>query len=140
MWVRNDICTKEITDAQLREMKNLGIRAFYIPAEPKNFRPDSMPTNLTPDYLSEEYFELCEYAVEKGKEYGMLCWIYDEGGWPSGSACGRMLKAHPEYARQTLEIYDRFFRAGDVHFEAETEYAKDFISGGLYGSVVLYTE
>ena len=54
-------------------MKNLGIRAFYIPAEPKIFRPDSMPTNLTPDYLSEEYFELCEYAVEKGKEYGMLC-------------------------------------------------------------------
>ncbi len=26
------------------------------------------------------------------------------------------------------------------YFEAELSYAKDFVSGGLYGSVVLYTE
>ncbi len=128
VWVWNDICTKEIIDAQLQEMKNLGIQAFYILAEPKDFRPDSMPTNLTPDYLSEEYFELCEYAVEKGKEYGMLCWIYDEGGWPSGSACGRVLKAHPEYARQTLEIYDRFFRAGDVYKKTKHDVLAAFLN------------
>ena len=89
VWVWNDICTREIIDVQLAEMQNLGIRAFYILPEPKNFRPASMPTNLTPDYLTSEYFELCVYAVEKGKLLGMNCWIYDEGGWPSGSACGK---------------------------------------------------
>ncbi len=115
VWVWNDICTRDIIDAQLKEMKELGIRAFYILPEPKNFRPDTMPTNLTPDYLSVEYFELCAYATEKAKSLGMRCWIYDEGGWPSGSACGNVLKAHPEFARQTLEIYEHFFSAGEVY-------------------------
>lgn len=115
IWVWNDICTREIIDAQLEEMNNLGIKAFYILPEPKNFRPDSMPTNLTPEYLSDEYFELCAYAIEKGKELGMICWIYDEGGWPSGGACGKVLKDHPEYARQILEFSECSFARGTVY-------------------------
>ena len=66
VWVWNDTCTKEIIDAQLNEMQHLGIRAFYILPEPKDFRPDSMPTNLTPDYLTDEFFELSEYAHSLG--------------------------------------------------------------------------
>lgn len=115
VWVWNDICTREIIDEQLAEMCDLGIRAFYILPEPKNFRPDSMPTNLAPDYLSAEYFALCAYAVRKGKECGMHCWIYDEGGWPSGGACGKVLQAHPEYARQVLKVYEKPFSAGAVY-------------------------
>ncbi len=98
VWVWNDICTTKIIDEQLAEMQNLGIRAFYILPEPKNFRPDSMPTNLTPDYLSDEFFNLCKYAIKQAKSLGMNCWIYDEGGWPSGSACGKVTEAHPEYS------------------------------------------
>ncbi len=77
IWVRNDICTIEIIDSQLAEMMRLGIRAFYILLEPKEFRPDSMPTNLELAYHTPQYFELCAYAVEKGKALGMQCWIYD---------------------------------------------------------------
>lgn len=97
IWVWNDICTREIIDEQLAEMQMIGIRAFYILPEPKEFRPDSMPTNLSPEYLSEEFFRLCAYAIDKGSSLGMNCWIYDEGGWPSGSACGKVVKDHPEY-------------------------------------------
>ena len=98
IWVWNDICTREVIDEQLAEMQRLGMRAFYILPEPKEFRPDSMPTNLSPEYLSDEYFELCAYAIDKGASLGMNCWIYDEGGWPSGSACGKVVKDHPEYS------------------------------------------
>lgn len=98
IWVWNDICNREIIDEQLEEMQKLGIRAFYILPEPKEFRPDSMPTNLSPEYLTEEYFDLCAYAIDKGTALGMNCWIYDEGGWPSGSACGKVVKDHPEFA------------------------------------------
>ena len=129
VWVWNDICTREIIDAELLEMKNLGIRAFYILPEPTEFRPDSMPTNLTPDYLSSEYFELYAYAIEKGKSIGMQCWIYDEGGWPSGGACGKVLKDHPEYARQTLEFYERSFSAGDVYKKTTPDVMATFING-----------
>ena len=98
IWVWNDVCTREIIDNQLDEMLRLGIRAFYILPEPEEFRPGSMPTRLSPEYLSEEYFELCAYAIDKAVTLGMVCWIYDEGGWPSGSACGRVVRDHPEYS------------------------------------------
>ncbi len=129
VWVWNDICTEEIIDTQLEEMQKLGIRAFYILPEPKNFRPDSMPTNLTPDYLSEEYFGLCAYAIRKGKELGMQCWIYDEGGWPSGSACGKVIEDHPEYARQVLKVYEKSFLAGDVYKKTTPDILATFING-----------
>lgn len=128
IWVWNDICTREIIDVQLAEMKNLGIRAFYILPEPKGFRPDSMPTNLEPDYLTPEYFELCAYAVEQGKSFGMNCWIYDEGGWPSGGACGEVMKAHHEYARQTLAFFERSFSAGEVYKKSTSDVLATFIN------------
>ncbi|MBR5442088.1 MAG: hypothetical protein IKV44_03965, partial [Clostridia bacterium] len=128
IWVWNDICTRETIDTQLSEMQRLGIRAFYILPEPKHFRPDSMPTSLEPDYLSQEYFELCAYAVEQGKSLGMVCWIYDEGGWPSGSACGKVMQDHPEYGRETLELYERSFTKGEVYKKSNSDILVAFLN------------
>lgn len=128
VWVWNDVCTHEIIDKQLAEMLNLGIRAFYILPEPKNFRPDSMPTNLTPDYLSDEFFELSAYTVQKANELGMICWIYDEGGWPSGGACGKVLKDHPEYAREVLKTKELTFSTGDVYKKSTPDVLAAFIN------------
>ena len=128
VWVWNDVCNKEIINNLLAEMQNLGIRAFYILPEPKGFRPDSMPTNLEPDYLTDEFFELCSYAIEKGKTLGMNCWIYDEGGWPSGSACGKVLKEHPEYSRQTLEYYEKNVSAGDIYKKTRSDVLATFLN------------
>ena len=116
VWVWNDVCSKEIIDSQLNEMQNLGIRAFYILPEPKDFRPGSMPTNLTPDYLTDEFFELCEYAIKQGNALGMNCWIYDEGGWPSGSACGKVTKAHPEYSVENSRYPDLLNKKATEYF------------------------
>ncbi len=116
IWVWNDICSKEVIDTQLNEMQNLGIRAFYILPEPKDFRPGSMPTNLTPDYLTEEFFELCAYAIKQGKALGMNCWIYDEGGWPSGSACGKVTEAHPEYSVENSRYPDLLNKKATEYF------------------------
>ena len=127
VWVWNDICTREIIDAQLAEMQRLGIRSFYILPEPKEFRPDSMPTNLAPEYLSQEYMGLCGYVAKKAESLGMQCWIYDEGGWPSGGACGKVLKAHPEYARQVLKFKERTFTAGDVYKKSSPDVWAAFI-------------
>lgn len=116
VWVWNDVCTEEIIDAQIEEMQNLGIRAFYILPEPKDFRPDSMPTNLTPNYLTEEFFELCAYAIKKGKALNMNCWIYDEGGWPSGSACGKVTKVHPEFSVENSSYPDLLNKKATEYF------------------------
>ena len=116
VWVWNDVCTKEIIDNQLNEMQNLGIRAFYILPEPKDFRPGSMPTNLTPDYLTDEFFELCDYAIKQAKARGMNCWIYDEGGWPSGSACGKVTKSHPEFSVENSRHPDLLNKKATEYF------------------------
>ena len=133
IWVWNDICTREIIDTQLAEMQNLGIRAFYILPEPKEFRPNSMPTKLEPEYLSDEYFGLCAYAVEQGKKLGMNCWIYDEGGWPSGSACGKVMKDHPKFGRETLEYSERSFLKGEVYKKSGSDILAAFINDEFIG-------
>lgn len=120
-WVWNTVSTREVIDAQLAEMQRLGIRAFYIIPEPKEFRPHNMATDMAPDYLSPEFFEICAYALEKGNALGMNCWIYDEGGWPSGGACGQVLKAHPEYARQVLQVQPQRFPAGSRYQKTQTD-------------------
>jgi len=39
---------------------------------------------LLTEYLSDEWFHLFDYTVQKGKELGMKVWIYDENSYPSG--------------------------------------------------------
>ena len=129
-WVWNSVCTHEIIDEELSEMQRLGIQAFYIIPEPKNFRPSSMPTNLTPDYLTEAYFETVAYALESGRARGMYCWLYDEGGWPSGGACGRVLAAHPECARTLLAVTERDLEAGAVYERASEDTLAAFLPSG----------
>ncbi len=114
-WVWNGPLSEEKINAQIEEMCRLGIRAFYIIPEPQNFRPTAMPTQLDPNYLTPAYFQYFRYATERAREYGMECWLYDEGGWPSGGACGRVLYEYPEYAKRNLRHYTRQYRQGEQY-------------------------
>ncbi|MDY3071957.1 MAG: glycosyl hydrolase, partial [Eubacteriales bacterium] len=87
-WFWNDRITEEGILEQLSTFERRGIRVFYIIAEPREFRPKTMPTQLEPDYLSDDYLRLVRFAVEHAAGMGMRAWLYDEGGWPSGSANG----------------------------------------------------
>lgn len=95
-WILNSNLTKKIVKEQIDEMQSIGVGACYILPEPQEFRPDTMATEMNPPYLSEEFFKIIRYAIEYAKEKGMVMWLYDEGGWPSGSACGQITKAMPE--------------------------------------------
>ena len=55
---------------------------------------------LITEYLSENWFELYQYTVEKGKELGMDVWIYDENSYPSGFAGGHVPDEMPESYNQ----------------------------------------
>jgi hypothetical protein len=58
------------------------------------------------DYLeSEENWKQFAANVEALAKQGMVVWLYDEKGYPSGAAGGLVLKEHPEY--QAMELaYD----------------------------------
>ncbi len=127
-WVWNGELTESGIDEQLSEMCRLGIRAFYIIPEPQSFRPVTMPTRMDPNYLTEAYFKYYRYTLEKAQEYGMKCWLYDEGGWPSGGACGKVLLKHPEYAKRSLHCYSKVYQAGEVYRKPSADTAAAFIN------------
>ena len=118
-WLWNSTITKEGIRAQIEEMYEAGIRAFYIIGEPKEFRPDRRRTYLSPDYLSEAYVELVYYAFQVAEEQGMYTWLYNEGGFPSGMACGQIRKAHPELAQKTIVSEKVLVLADTVYAEPE---------------------
>lgn len=114
-WVFNGKLSHEETDKQLAEMNRLGIKAMYVIPEPKEFRPDTMPTELEPGYLTEEYFEEYIYALKQAEKLGMICWLYDEGGWPSGSACGKVVAQYPETRMQGVRIRNFPVNEGETY-------------------------
>lgn len=101
-WLWNSSATKDEIKRQIDEMYQNGIRAFYVLGEPESFRPNLRRTYLKPDYLSEEYLDMVYFAYEYAKEKGMYTWLYNEGGFPSGMACGKIRDAHPELALKNI--------------------------------------
>jgi len=65
---------------------------------------------FTPKYLSEDYFKVYGVALKKARELGMTMCIYDEYGFPSGSAGAihgdgvrRFANKHPEHTIKRLD-------------------------------------
>ncbi len=118
-WMWNGKVTAERTDAELAEMVRLGIKRIYILPMPKSFRPTSFPTPLEPEYLSEDYLEAYRYAARKARELGIEVWLYDEGGWPSGGACGQVMLEDPSLVQETLTVRSREVERGEVYLPAD---------------------
>lgn len=54
---------------------------------------------------SEEHWQTLKAGIEACRRLGLVVWIYDEEGYPSGAAGGLVLAHHPEYEAQAL-AYD----------------------------------
>lgn len=55
-------------------------------------------------YLTEEYFELYEAALDEGKKYGMKFVLYNENGWPTYDAGGLLEEQYPELTAKRLDM------------------------------------
>jgi hypothetical protein len=78
--------TKEEIDHYLNEFKKQGSLQVFVHPRP----------GLITEYLSDEWFDLFKYTVDKGKELGMNIWIYDENSYPSGFGGGNVPDQMPE--------------------------------------------
>jgi hypothetical protein len=101
-WLWNTELDPEVIKAQLRDMASHGARSVCMLPMPHGFRPDTTNNSLNPDYLTPEFFDRVRVGVETAAELGMNWWLYDEGGWPSGSALGKVAEGHPEFRQQRL--------------------------------------
>ena len=86
-WFWNAAMEPESIEKNITEMHRQGIREFLI--HPIH--------GLDIEYLSDVYFERYRYALSVARKYGLRVWIYDEYGWPSGNAGGKLLEQYPEH-------------------------------------------
>lgn len=86
LWVWNTQVTRADIDRMLGDFKAQGFGGAFVHPRP----------GLVTEYLSDEWFDLYKYSVEKGKELGLDIWIYDENSYPSGFAGGHVPAQMPE--------------------------------------------
>ena len=89
LWDWNEQISEEGIDFQMKEFKKAGIGGVFVHPRP----------GLLTEYLSDDWFQLFGYTVQKGKELGMKVWIYDENSYPSGFAGGHVPAEMPDSYR-----------------------------------------
>ena len=90
LWVWNTDVTTDDIDRMLLELKQQGFGGAFIHPRP----------GLVTEYLSDEWFRLWKYSLEKGEELGLQISIYDENSYPSGFAGGHVPDQMPESYNQ----------------------------------------
>ena len=93
-WFFNGDMDKDEIRHQIMMMKKQGLGGFFICAR----------QGLKTPYLSEDWFDICKYAVQTAKECGLEAWLYDEYPYPSGMSGGEVTICHPEAKQKTLEL------------------------------------
>ena len=89
-------------DAQLKTLIRQGFGGFVSNV---SFR----------DYLeNEEHWSAFVRGVTEAKRAGMSLWLYDERGYPSGTAGGITMRGHPEFEARGLLIADTTSDGGPV--------------------------
>ncbi|CAH1225751.1 hypothetical protein PAECIP111891_05859 [Paenibacillus allorhizoplanae] len=87
LWSINDALNLEQLKAGLDELRLAGLEGVI-------FHPRFYPNE--PVYMSEEYLHILSNLILYAKSTGMIFWIYDENGWPSGTASGEVIKRLPD--------------------------------------------
>ena len=87
-WSWNDKLQPEELQRQIRNMKSLGMRGFFMHAR----------GGLETPYLSDAWFDCVDACISEAEKCGMEAWAYDENGWPSGFAGGALLEDPANHA------------------------------------------
>ncbi|MEI7935430.1 MAG: glycosyl hydrolase [Verrucomicrobiota bacterium] len=83
-----------------------------------------------PKYLTDDYFARYGDILNTARELGMEVILYDDEGFPSGSAGGRMMKLFPD---DTLKRLDKV----EEEVQGPTNYSRDLPAGALMGVVAM---
>jgi hypothetical protein len=87
LWAINGALEQARLRRQLERFREAGLDGVV-------FHPRFYPGD--PPYLGERYLAEVSDAILHAKRLGMAFWIYDENGWPSGTAGGELLERYPE--------------------------------------------
>lgn len=91
-WSWNDKLDVKETKRQVGIMDEAGIGGFMMHAR----------GGLLTEYMSEEWFDNIAAAIDEAHARGMHPWAYDENGWPSGFAGGKVTDLGIDYQQKIL--------------------------------------
>jgi len=93
-WFWNGDQTAHEVRRQIRLAAESGLNGLAIHAREGN----------RTEYLSGKWFNLVRIACEEAEKHGLKIWIYDEEGYPSGTAGYRIQKINPLFRQQHLSF------------------------------------
>lgn len=105
-WFWNDELSKEEIIRQIHDFHSKEVNGFVL--HPRMGLPREMP------YLSDSFMEMVEAAIAEAEKLGMKVILYDEGMYPSGSACGMVVKQNADYASRGLQLREHPLGEGNV--------------------------
>lgn len=117
-WSWNCKVTKELINNQIPIFKKMGFGGVDI--HPR--------TGMDITYLGDEYMELVAYTVQKCKESGMVCWLYDEDRFPSGAAGGIVTRNH-RFRGRFLLLTENKRSESEGYLKDKTEFEEAVNSG-----------
>lgn len=98
-WSWNGEMDSEEIRCQIRQFDNQGYGGFFIHAR----------AGLLIEYMGKEWFEACEVAIKEAEKLKLSVWLYDENGWPSGFASGKVNGQGEVYQAKKLFFTDHYF-------------------------------
>ncbi len=94
-WSWNDRLSPDEVARQIGLMHEAGIGGYFMHAR----------GGLETEYLGEDWYKCIEAGMDAGEKLGMQPWAYDEEGWPSGFAGGKVTALGDRYhARELLLV------------------------------------
>lgn len=87
-WSWNDKLNEDELRRQIRNMHDMKMQGFFMHAR----------AGLETEYLSDEWYSAVAACIDEAKKLGMQAWSYDENGWPSGFAGGKLLSDADNHA------------------------------------------
>lgn len=96
-WSWNDRLDPQVLAWQIDEMQKAGLGGYFMHAR----------GGIQTEYLSEDWMNCIRTGIEEAEKRGMEAWIYDESGWPSGYADGKVTEANPLFSAHWITLEDR---------------------------------
>lgn len=100
-FLNSDLRADEIRQ-HIRELCNAGYETIFLHAR----------AGLKTPYLSQDWFDALDVAVDELVSSGMKFAIWDEDNFPSGDAGNRICCSYPEFASSRLEFQISEVKAG----------------------------
>ncbi len=105
-WSWNDKLESKELCRQIEWMHKNEIGGFFMHAR----------GGLKTEYLSDEWMQCISDCADYAKKLGMDAWIYDENGWPSGFAGGKLLEDPENCDKYILYTQGDFDNTATVNY------------------------